>query len=146
MSINLETNQIADMKHQAIIELWDDGIYSAYVPKMKKCDLNAQGKTVEEVKNNLEEAVSDYVTMFKNQGKDIPKELLSISFEYKYDLASFFEYFDWINVSKLADKAKINPSLLRQYKNKITFASEKQTQKIQETINTLGEELLAVRL
>ena len=67
-------------------------------------------------------------------------------FEYKYDLASFFDYFDWINISKLAVKAKINPSLMRQYKSRVTYASEKQSEKIQKSINKLGKELQAVRL
>jgi hypothetical protein len=71
---------------------------------------------------------------------------MSAVFEYKYDLASFFDYFNWINVSKLAEKAGINPSLMRQYKKRLIFASEKQSEKIQKVINQLGSELVAVRL
>lgn len=134
------------MKHQAIVELWDDGTYSIYVPDMKKHSLNAQGSTAEEAKNNLLAAVEDYVEMYKDMGKAIPKEIDNPTFEYKYDLASFFDYFDWINVSRLAEKAGINASLLRQYKNRITFASEKQNVKIQNAVHRLAEELLAVRL
>ncbi|MDD4516387.1 type II toxin-antitoxin system HicB family antitoxin [Massilibacteroides sp.] len=134
------------MKHQAIVELWDDGTYSIYVPDMKKHSLNAQGSTVEEAKNNLLVAVEDYVDMYKDMGKAIPKEINNPTFEYKYDIASFFDYFDWINVSRLAEKAGINASLLRQYKKRITFASEKQNVKIQNTVHRLAEELLAVRL
>lgn len=134
------------MKFKAIVELWDDGNYSIFVPDMEFINLNAQGTTVQEAKENLQEAIDDYVSMFDRLGKEIPNELINPEFEYKYDLASLFDYFDWINVSRLAEKAKINPSLLRQYKNRITFASEKQTKKIEDTIKKLGEELLAVRL
>jgi predicted RNase H-like HicB family nuclease len=134
------------MTHKAIVELWNDGTYSIYVPEMKHHSLNTQGKTVAEAKKNLLAAIEDYANMYKETGKPVPKELGNPIFEYKYDLASFFEYFDWINISKLAVKAKINPSLMRQYKSRVTYASEKQSEKIQRSINKLGEELLAVRL
>lgn len=134
------------MTHKAIVELWDDGTYSIYVPDMENHSLNAQGKSVAEAKENLQAAIEDYINMYKENGKPVPKEIDNPVFEYKYDLASFFDYFDWINISKLAVKAKINPSLMRQYKSRITYASEKQSEKIQRSIHKLGEELLAVRL
>jgi predicted RNase H-like HicB family nuclease len=134
------------MTHKAIVELWDDGTYSIYVPDMENHSLNAQGKTVAEAKENLLIAIEDYKNMYKETGKPVPKEIDNPMFEYKYDLASFFDYFDWINISKLAVKAKINPSLMRQYKSRVTYASEKQSEKIQKSIHKLGEQLLAVRL
>jgi predicted RNase H-like HicB family nuclease len=134
------------MTHKAIVELWNDGTYSIYVPDMANHSLNAQGKTVAEAKENLLAAIEDYVNMYKESGKPLPREINNPMFEYKYDLASFFDYFDWINISKLAVKAKINPSLMRQYKSRVTYASEKQSEKIQKSIHKLGEELLAVRL
>jgi predicted RNase H-like HicB family nuclease len=134
------------MTHKAIVELWNDRTYSIYVPDMANHSLNAQGKTVAEAKENLLAAIEDYVNMYKESGKPLPREIDNPIFEYKYDLASFFDYFDWINISKLAVKAKINPSLMRQYKSRVTYASEKQSEKIQKSIHKLGEELLAVRL
>ena len=134
------------MTHKAIVELWNDGTYSIYVPEMRNHSLNAQGKTVAEAKENLLVAIEDYKNMYLETGKLVPKEIDNPVFEYKYDLASFFDYFDWINISKLAVKAKINPSLMRQYKSRVIYASEKQSEKIQRSIHKLGEELLAVRL
>lgn len=134
------------MKHTAIIEMWDDGTFSIYVPDMKSHGLNAQGKTVEEAKKGLFDGISDYVDMYKEEGKHIPDELVDVEFEYKYDIASFFEYFNWINISKFSEKAGINASLMRQYKNRLAFASEKQCEKIQKAINEMGSELTAVRL
>jgi hypothetical protein len=84
--------------------------------------------------------------MYRAAGKALPEEINQPVFEYVYDIASFFDYFDLINVSKLAKLSGINPSLMRQYKSRSAFASEKQSRKIQEAINRLGEELLAVRL
>jgi predicted RNase H-like HicB family nuclease len=134
------------MKLKSVVELWDDGTYSIYVTNLKRHNLNAQGSSVEEAKNNLQNAICDYVDMYKQTGKAIPRELQNPVFVYKYDMASFFDCFKWINVSNFAQKAEINPSLLLQYKNKITFASEKQKEKIQKTINQMGKELAAVRL
>lgn len=134
------------MKHLAVVELWDDGMYSIYVPDMEKHNLNAQGETVSEAKEKLFEAVLDYVNFYNEIGKTIPKEIDNPTFEYKYDLASFFDYYDWVNPTKLAAKIGINPSLMRQYKSRISLASEKQTGKIQEGINKLGLDLASVKL
>lgn len=134
------------MKKTAIVELWDDGTFSIYVPDMEKHNLNAQGKTVEEAKKGLLEAITDYQNMYLSRGESIPEELSHLEFNYKYDIASFFECFKWINVTQFAKKAGINDSLMRQYKKRLAFASEEQCKKIQETINNLTNELSAVRL
>lgn len=134
------------MKLNSIVELWDDGTYSIYVTNLKKHNLNASGASVEEAKINLQKAISDYTDMYNRIKKPVPKELQNPVFVYKYDIASFFDYFNWINISNFAKKARINPSLLLQYKNKIAFASEKQKEKIQITINQMGKELATVRL
>ncbi|MDR1160873.1 MAG: type II toxin-antitoxin system HicB family antitoxin [Tannerellaceae bacterium] len=134
------------MKLKAIVELWDNGVYSIYVPDTKGHNLNAQGASVAEAKDRLAEAIDDYTKMYRDAGKAIPKEIDQPVFEYQYDIASFFDYFDLINISKLAKLSGINPSLMRQYKSRSAFASEKQSQKIQDAINKLGEELMAVRL
>jgi predicted RNase H-like HicB family nuclease len=41
------------MKLKAIVELWDDGTYSIYVPDTKKHNLTAQGASVAEAKSNM---------------------------------------------------------------------------------------------
>jgi predicted RNase H-like HicB family nuclease len=134
------------MKLKAIVELWDNGEYSIYVPDMKEHNLNAQGASVANAKANLMGAIDDYTKMYRDAGKAIPEEINHPVFEYRYDMASFFDYFDLINISKLAKLSGINPSLMRQYKSRSAFASEKQSKRIQDAINKLGEELIAVRL
>lgn len=134
------------MKTTAIVELWDDKTISIYVPEFEGFNLNGQGKTVEDAKKSLMNAVEDYKEMFVLQGKEIPVSLSEIEFEYKYDIASFFECFKFISVSTFAKYAGINPSLMRQYKQRIAFASESQKAKIEEAIHKAGSELLAVQL
>ncbi|WP_235329361.1 type II toxin-antitoxin system HicB family antitoxin [Bacteroides caecigallinarum] len=134
------------MKTTAIVEMWDDKTISVYVPDFDGFSLNGQGNTVEEAKQALYEAVNDYKTMLSETGKEIPASLSDIEFEYKYDIASFFECFKFISVSTFAKYAGINPSLMRQYKQRIAFASEAQKMKIEEAIHRAGSEMLAVHL
>lgn len=114
--------------------------------KLKEFALNGSGSTVQEAKERLHEALHDYRAMFKERHKPIPAELDDSTFEYEYDLSSFFDDFKFINVSKFAEFAGINPSLMRQYKNKIAFASECQKEKIEKAIHEAGNRLTAVRL
>ena len=76
----------------------------------------------------------------------MPDELKDIQFVYKYDIASMFNYYDWINVSKFARKAGINSSLMRQYKMGETYISENQISRIEHTLHSLGNELKAIKL
>lgn len=134
------------MKTTAIVEMWDDKTISVYVPDFDGFSLNGQGNTVEEAKQALMQAVDDYKSMLSETGKEIPATLSDIEFEYKYDIASFFECFKFISVSTFAKYAGINPSLMRQYKQRIAFASEAQKMKIEEAIHRAGSEMLAVHL
>lgn len=134
------------MKTTAIVEMWDDKTISIYVPEFDGFSLNGQGKTVDEAKDSLMLALEDYKVMLAEIGKDVPDTLRDIDFEYKYDIASFFECFKFISVSTFAKYAGINPSLMRQYKQRIAFASEAQKAKIEQAIHKAGKELISVQL
>lgn len=134
------------MKVKAIVEKWDDGTVSAYVPDLKGFNLSAQGMDVEEAKKGLSEAVDDYKDMFIAKGEPVPDVLMNMEFEFQYDIASFFDEFKFINVSNFARYAGINPSLMRQYKQRIAFASEAQKTKIEQAIHKAGTEMMAVHL
>jgi hypothetical protein len=75
------------------------------------------------------------------EGKQMPE----ITFEWRYDLQSFFNYFSVLNVSELARKSGINASLLRQYRNGLAKASESQYDKIRKCIHQIGHELETAR-
>jgi len=130
------------MKVTAIIEKSTDGLYYVYIQEdLPGFGLTAIGETVEKAKEDLLIAYTEMGEVFAEEGKEIVK----LEFEYKYDLQSFFNYFNWINVSKLADKAGINAALLRHYKKGISFASEKQCARIQQCVHELGGELQAAK-
>ena len=133
------------MKTIALIEKGKDGTYGIYTPDIGHTIIGS-GETVAEAKIDFENSVEEMLLSYIETGRAIPKELRGISFEYKYDLASLFNYYSWINVSKFAKIAGINAGLMRQYKVGMAYISEAQTQKIEAALHKLGKELIAVKL
>ena len=67
-------------------------------------------------------------------------------FERSYDLTAFFEQFDFLKQSKIAELAGVNPALLRQYASGIKYPSSDQTRKIEKAVHDLAKELQSVSL
>ena len=72
--------------------------------------------------------------------------LEDIQFEYAYDLTVFFEKFNFLNQSKIAELAGINPGLIRQYSSGHKQPSREQVGKIENAIRELGAKLKSVQL
>jgi len=132
------------MKTTALIEKGKDGTYSIFTPNIDHVIIGS-GDTVEKAKKDFENSVKEILAFYTEEDKKIPTELKNITFEYQYDMASFFNYFDWINVSKFAKKAYINASLMRQYKLG-QYISETQVKKIEHALNKLGREISEIKL
>lgn len=119
------------------------GAYSDALP-----GITGYGDTVEEAKQDLQDAISSVMEVHARR-RTVPEAWLNggnLEFVYKYDMASLFEHFGMLDVTNLAKKIGINPSLLRQYKSGLALASDKQKQRIEKGLHALGEELLRVRL
>lgn len=126
------------MKVTVIMEKATDGYYSCYVDDdLEGFGLMGHGATAEEAKNDMLVAYSEIKEMFVEQGKSVPE----LDFIYKYDMQSFFDYFSFLNISKVGDMAGINSSLLRQYASGTTMAGQKQYDKIKNCINKIANEL-----
>jgi hypothetical protein len=67
-------------------------------------------------------------------------------FRYRYDLVVFFEEFDFLKQSKIAELAGMNPGLLRQYASGVKNPSEPQVKKIEKAVHDLAKELQSVSL
>lgn len=132
------------MKTTALIEKGKDGSFTIFTPDIKSTIIG-EGETVLEAKADFENTVKEVLETYKETGEPLPEELQDITFEYKYDLPSFLNCYNYLNMTKLADRAGINPSLMRQYKRG-QYVSEKQASKIQEAVHKIGRELLAIRL
>jgi predicted RNase H-like HicB family nuclease len=134
-------------KVTVIIEKSPD-LFSAYVPNdIRSTFVNGQGKSIAEAIASLKEAISEAIESYIEDGQAVPDDLAGeIELVYKYDIASLFDYFDEINLSSFARKNGINESLLRKYRNRLAYASEKQCRKIEAGLHKLGAELCAASL
>ena len=131
------------MKTTALIEKGKDGRFCIFTPDIK-ATIIGEGATVAEAKADFENSVAEVMDMFET-GED-RGELQDIEFEYKYDVASVFNYFDFINVTKFAKWAGINAGLMRQYKSGSAYISEAQANKIYQALHKIGHELSTVSL
>ena len=129
----------------ALIEKGKDGTYGIFTPDINHTIIG-DGKTVEEAKADFENSVREMILSYTETDREIPGELKDIQIIYKYDIASVFNYYNWINVSKFAQKAGINPSLMRQYRMGKTYISEVQINKIESALHSLGNDLASIKL
>ena len=67
-------------------------------------------------------------------------------FDLRYDLAAFFEAFDFLNLTVIAKKANMNRSLLNQYVKGLKHASADQARKIEIVIHALAKEMMEAEL
>ena len=132
------------MKVRVIIEKDENG-YGCFTENLKSTIIG-EGTSVEEAKKDFLNSVEEIKASYIESGEALPEELDNLEFEYKYDLASFFNEFDFINISKLAKRIGINASLMRQYKSCDAYISETQAKKIESAIRGIGRELEGVVL
>lgn len=99
--------------------------------------LMGHGATAEEAKKDMLLAYDEIKEMFSQEEKDVSE----LEFVYKYDMQTFFNYFSFLNISKIGEMAGINSSLLRQYASGAAMAGEKQYNKIKDCINRIAHEL-----
>jgi len=133
------------MRTTALIEKGKDGTFGVFTPDLKSTIIG-EGKTVAEAKEDFNNSVNEVLLYFQESGKDAPGELQNIEFEFKYDLASIFDYYNFINVSKFAQVAGINASLMRQYKTGKQYISENQVSKIEEAFHKMANEFATIKL
>ena len=69
-----------------IFELEDDGSYHAFCPTLPGC--HSYGKTLEEAKKNVKEAIEAYVESLVKDGEPIPQEKDVMIGEVKLELAA----------------------------------------------------------
>lgn len=131
------------MQIVAIIEKGPDGYYSIRSEqKVGRYFFGGYGESVKAAKEDFVVSVRESLDAATKEGT-VPPSSYDISF--KYDIPSFFNYFDYLNVSKFAEFAGINESRMRAYKSGLAYPGEKTTHKIMKAIETIGREISAVR-
>lgn len=128
----------------AIIEKADDegyGIYTKDIP-----GLIGSGVTEQEAKNDFLEVLEEQAEFYKEKKGAYPDWFTEgYTIEYRYDFSGFFNAFPFINASEFARYLGINTSLMRKYKNRLAFASEKQKVLIQTKFDDLIKKMSEVR-
>jgi len=128
------------MRVTVIMEKASDGNYSCYVEDdLPGFGLSGFGKTAESAKEDMLAAYREITEILSEEGKEVP----NLEFIYKYDMQSFFNYFSFLNVTKVAELAGINSSLMRQYTSGVANAGQKQYDKIRKAVVKISKELSA---
>lgn len=130
------------MAHKILvtIEFGDDGTYSCYSeqPIGEYALIDGDGATASVAKADFLKAVEECRQAYPEDAR-----YTGLTFEYKYDLRSFFNYFSFLNVTEIAKRAGINPSLMRQYTSGVKTAGEATYKKLSACISQIRTELQA---
>lgn len=122
-----------------IIERNNDGTFTAVPQHKHKIGFIGMGKTVEETMADLQNSY--------NEAKEMLPSLPGMTFEYKFDTASFLQYINGkLNLADLQTITGINRHQLSHYATGKSRPSGKTVRKIQEGIIRFSEELHRVCL
>lgn len=134
------------MKITAIVEKGKDGLYSVYSDDhFGNSYFGGFGDSVSEAKEDFLTSIEEALQEQMADNNPVP-ERTDISVEYRYDIPSFFNFFDFINVSKFAEYAGINESKMRAYKSGAAYPGEKTSTKIFKAVRRIALDLNAVAL
>lgn len=120
------------MKLTVRIEKGRDGMFSAWAKSLSgKQVMYGYGESVADAKR-------DFLRALENSWMSLQDDYELV---YKYDLPSFFDYYDFINAAALARMAGINPSQMRQYRNGLARPSARTIIRIKEVLSVIASDL-----
>ena len=123
-----------------IVEQTKDGDFSCFVEEdIPYVGLLGYGSSSEEAINSLVDFYNQSKEDLRAEGKKLP----DLKFVIHYDMPSFFNRFNFLNQSKIAERAGINPSLMRKYTSGVARASQKQYDKLHTAVQVIAKEMLA---
>lgn len=106
-----------------------------------------EGENLQQIEHNMYDLLADYI---ENEGqehkawKNVKAD--EIVLDYAYDLTAFFDLFNDVKIGAIAERAGLNPSLVRHYVAGTKFPSAQQAKKLEEAIHQLGNQLREVVL
>jgi len=137
----MEKNAQTIMDIRAIIEKGKDGFFSVRSDvQIGHSFMGGFGESVEEAKEDFLESLKEAIQEAKDEGFECER-VEDYKVSYSYDLPSFFNYFDFINVSRFSLLVGVNESKMRQYKSGLAYPGEKTTKKIMSAIQKIASEL-----
>jgi len=118
--------------------------YSAYLEQLPGCV--STGKTFEELKNNIAEAVEFHLEGIREDGEKIPFDQ-NYEFVYRFDPESLLMHYNGIFTNAALQRLTgINQRQLQRYASGSSRPRNEQAEKITIALHSLGRELLAVEL
>ena len=134
------------MNIKAIIEKGRDGRFSVYSEDhIGNSYFGGFGDSVAVAKEDFYTSIKEAISEEAALGNTVPKEE-DIKVLFRYDIPSFFNFFDFLNVSKFAEYAGINESKMRAYKTGSAYPGEKTMAKISNAVKSIGPAFLTVTL
>lgn len=128
------------MTANIIVEQNKDGYFSCFVKEeIPYVGLFGYGDSSQEAIDSLISFYEESKEELAAEGKTLPQ----LDFVIHYDMPSFFDRFNFLNVSKIAERAGINPSLMRKYTSGVANAGQKQYDKLHTAVQSLAKEMLA---
>ena len=108
----------------------------------------ADGKTLEELKNNMQEAFAFHLEQCeKDKDYDfVNKYKKGVEFVYEIALEGISQQLPELNIAELARRVAISPVMMRKYATGKSNPSEKRLLEIQQGIRDIGRELSQVKL
>jgi predicted RNase H-like HicB family nuclease len=122
-------------KIEVCIEKTNTG-YSAYVEYLS---VFTSAQTITELYKNLLEAIN---LVLAEEGKEVTMDQIKLNLDFK----QFFQFYKVLNANFLAKRIGMNPTLLSQYVRGKKQPSQKQSEKIIQGVQQIGQELADISL
>ena len=134
------------MKELTVIIEQTENNYAAYIEGID--GIVTTGRSVDEIKSNMIEAIDLYIDTCKDMGLEIPEELqgdynLTFKMDTKCVLAFYYGIFTKAGLSRLTG---INQKQLWHYASGTSNHRPAQKVKIENALHRLGEELMSIHL
>jgi predicted RNase H-like HicB family nuclease len=118
--------------------------YSAFIPGLT--GIASVGDTLNEIRENIREALGLYVETSQEYGDPVPEILKGdYSLVFKFDFQSFLQWMSSVMSQRgLAEIASMNESLISQYASGIKKPGPKQLHRLQTAIHRFADDLHSI--
>lgn len=129
-----------------IVVEWNDGQYWGWIDH-KGWSATPTGVNANEVIEIAKKLIADHKEHEGKEDKYWGKvDVDSLEFDIHYDLQVFFREHDFLKISSIAEKAGLNPTLVRNYASGHKHPSMDQAKKIENAVRQIGRELQTISI